>query len=186
MNRLKALAKDKRVQIAAAAGAVLGLVALVRKGGSASAAETASGTPTTAGTGAAGGGYLGGYDSTATDVYNNLQTSLDNQLNEFRGSLGGLQDQLDKLGTKGTTPATPAPIKQKPVKKPPTAKKPISTPKVTPPAKKAGGTVITIPRGSTLSGLARKYGTSVPRLMALNPQIKNPNRIIAGARLRVK
>ncbi len=42
---------------------------------------------------------------------------------------------------------------------------------------------ITIQRGQTLSGLAKKHGTTVQDLMRLNPQIKNPNLIITGANL---
>ncbi|MCD5384845.1 MAG: LysM peptidoglycan-binding domain-containing protein [Candidatus Pacebacteria bacterium] len=44
---------------------------------------------------------------------------------------------------------------------------------------------ITIPRGATLSGLAQQYGTTVEELMRLNPQIKHPDRIFTGARLRL-
>jgi LysM repeat protein len=39
--------------------------------------------------------------------------------------------------------------------------------------------------GSTLSEYAQRYGTTVAALMALNPQISDPDRIIAGGQLRV-
>ncbi len=39
--------------------------------------------------------------------------------------------------------------------------------------------------GDTLSGLARKYGTSVDALVAANKQIKNPNLIYAGDTLKI-
>ena len=39
--------------------------------------------------------------------------------------------------------------------------------------------------GSTLSGLASQMGTSVGELLNLNPQITNPNLIIAGTALTV-
>lgn len=42
-----------------------------------------------------------------------------------------------------------------------------------------------IQAGETLGGIAAKYGTSVPRLMYLNPKIKNPDLIYAGDRIRV-
>lgn len=44
---------------------------------------------------------------------------------------------------------------------------------------------IKIPQGSTLGGLARQYNTSVSELLRLNPNIKDPNRIFAGANLVV-
>ena len=43
----------------------------------------------------------------------------------------------------------------------------------------------TIRSGDTLSGIASRYDTSVSRLMALNPQIHDPDRIYAGQSLRV-
>jgi len=45
--------------------------------------------------------------------------------------------------------------------------------------------IIKIPKGATLSGLARKYNTTVNELLKLNPNIKNPNLIMAGASLNV-
>jgi LysM repeat protein len=39
--------------------------------------------------------------------------------------------------------------------------------------------------GDTLTGLAQETGVSVPQLLELNPWISNPNRIQAGAGLRV-
>lgn len=43
----------------------------------------------------------------------------------------------------------------------------------------------TIRRGDTLSALARQHGTTLTELLRLNPQITDPNRISAGASLRV-
>jgi len=43
----------------------------------------------------------------------------------------------------------------------------------------------TIRWGDTLSGLARRYGTTVNALMRANPQIKNPDLIYAGRQLRI-
>lgn len=42
-----------------------------------------------------------------------------------------------------------------------------------------------IKEGETLSGIADKYGTSVIKLMSLNHQIKNPNLIYAGEKIRI-
>jgi len=44
---------------------------------------------------------------------------------------------------------------------------------------------ITIPSGSTLGGLAKQYGTTTNDLMSLNPDIKDPNKISAGANLNL-
>ena len=40
-------------------------------------------------------------------------------------------------------------------------------------------------QGDTLSGLARKYHTTVAELMKINPLIRNPNLIYAGSTLNV-
>lgn len=44
----------------------------------------------------------------------------------------------------------------------------------------------TVAQGQTLWGLARRYGVGLDELIALNPQIKNPNLIQVGQRIRVK
>jgi LysM repeat protein len=45
----------------------------------------------------------------------------------------------------------------------------------------------TVKSGDTLSGIARKYGTSVSSIQQLNPTlIKNVNLIITGWKIRVK
>lgn len=48
-----------------------------------------------------------------------------------------------------------------------------------------GSSQITIPSGATLSGLASQYGVTVEQLLALNPQITNPNLIYAGQPLNI-
>ena len=48
------------------------------------------------------------------------------------------------------------------------------------------GDYYTIKRGDTLSALAARFGTSINTLMALNPQIKNPNLIYEGHTIRIR
>lgn len=50
------------------------------------------------------------------------------------------------------------------------------------PAPQTSRTIV-IPNGATLSGLAAQNGTTVGELMRLNPNIKDPNKIAAGASL---
>lgn len=50
----------------------------------------------------------------------------------------------------------------------------------------AGAEYHTVTQGETLWGIAQSRGMSLGELLVLNPQLKNPNRISAGERLRVK
>lgn len=43
----------------------------------------------------------------------------------------------------------------------------------------------TVVKGETMWGLARKYGLTLNALVALNPQVKNPNLIYVGQKVRV-
>lgn len=43
----------------------------------------------------------------------------------------------------------------------------------------------TVVRGDTMWAIARRYGMSLSALVALNPQIKNPNLIMVGQKVRV-
>ena len=43
----------------------------------------------------------------------------------------------------------------------------------------------TVVRGDTMWGIALRYGVPLTQLIALNPQIKNPNLIYAGQKVRV-
>ena len=42
-----------------------------------------------------------------------------------------------------------------------------------------------IQKGQTLSTIAQQYNVSIDTLMKLNPQLKNPNSIMAGASLKI-
>lgn len=41
-------------------------------------------------------------------------------------------------------------------------------------------------RGNTLSGIAKRFGLSLQEILALNPDIKNPNLILVGQLIRVR
>ena len=49
----------------------------------------------------------------------------------------------------------------------------------------ASGQYHTVVQGETLWAIAQIYGSTLGRLMVLNPQIKNPNVITPGQRVRV-
>ena len=49
----------------------------------------------------------------------------------------------------------------------------------------ASGQYHTVVKGETLWAIAQTYGSTLGRLMVLNPQIKNPNVITPGQRVRV-
>ena len=51
-----------------------------------------------------------------------------------------------------------------------------------------GGTAVwhTVVKGETLWGVAQRYGTTVAELLALNPDISNPNHISVGQKVQVK
>ena len=50
----------------------------------------------------------------------------------------------------------------------------------------SGGQYHTVGTGETLWGIAGKYGTAINELIALNPQLKNPNLIVAGEQVRIR
>jgi LysM repeat protein len=63
--------------------------------------------------------------------------------------------------------------------------RPKATPK--PPAPKPPAQVhYIVKRGDTMSGIAKKHGLTLARLSALNPAIKNLNKISVGQKVRVK
>lgn len=48
------------------------------------------------------------------------------------------------------------------------------------------GSYYTVIAGDNLWNIARKHGLSLQQLLALNPQVKNPNKIYPGEQVRVK
>ena len=44
----------------------------------------------------------------------------------------------------------------------------------------------TVVKGDTLWGLSKRYGVALSRIIALNPQISNPNLIYPGQKVRIK
>ena len=44
----------------------------------------------------------------------------------------------------------------------------------------------TVVKGDTLWGLSRRYGVALSQIIALNPQISNPNLIYVGQKVRIK
>jgi nucleoid-associated protein YgaU len=137
----------------------------------------------TGGSSGGGGGsdqVMLGYDSGPYDQYNDLQQQLEDL--EDR-----IEDGVVTPGTpttpKPTTPAprpTPLPARPKPPVKP--------LPKPSNPAKR----YVTIKRGDTLSGIAKRSGISMARLKKLNPtfwtnpKYRNGNMIWSGGKVRVK
>lgn len=55
-----------------------------------------------------------------------------------------------------------------------------------PAAGQTGSLYHTVARGETLWALAVRYGLTFDRIIAMNPQIKNPNRIYPGDEVRVR
>ena len=59
------------------------------------------------------------------------------------------------------------------------------TSEVTIQGRRINTTIYIVRRGDTLGGIARRHNTTVATLLRLNPQIRNPNRIYVGQRIRV-
>jgi LysM domain len=112
-------------------------------------------------------------------------TDFSGEISTLQSEFGDLASEINQMqGSTGTPgPAGPPGPKGPPG---PSAKPP---PHHAPPPKKKKKKprtrTITIARGDTLSGLARKYHTTVAELLKLNPGIKNPDLIYAGRKLNV-
>lgn len=182
--------KDKRVQLAAAGAAVLGVVVLLRKGsGDASAAGSdQSGQSINTGT----------LDSTGTDSYNAIsqlgqawQDEWNNAFQGFSDQLGDISDQLGQINGPSapspTNPPTTLPSKtpvpgptKKPAPKPAAKKTYVTATKFTTSGAARGSNW-----ESTLSTIAAHYHTTTAKILKLNPGIKNANLIHPNQKIRV-
>ncbi len=186
---LGSIVKDKRVLWVGGIGGLIGLGVLWSKRGAGSSSGAAAGTD------AAQSGYAGipsgtGYfDSTSADIASQLGNfSVDQQdaLQAFGDQLTSTLEALQTVPTAPSTtttttptaPATLAKVNPAPVRK--TFKPTTQYVSV------AKYTTKSPPWNSTLSGIAKHYGTSVANLLKLNPQVKNKNVIYAGSKIRVK
>ncbi len=180
------LLRNKKAVAGLAAAGVLGLVVALRRN-SGGDGEDGDVPAKSAGTGSGG---VGTYDSTSTDVANQLgqfTNSVQNQLDNFSGQL---EDALDAL--ENVTPKTPGPTKPPGSKKPlpvlPPRPKPKPPKKKQPPAKK--GRFYTIRKGDTLGEIADEKNISMRRLKALNPKLfdkdsRYGNLILPGQKVRL-
>lgn len=80
-------------------------------------------------------------------------------------------------------------------KKPPAMGRPGSAGRPSGPAKKTPASIAkptgdgryVVKRGDTLSGIAKKHGTSLAAILKLNPRLRaNPNLIFRGTKVRLK
>lgn len=164
----QALVKDKRVLVAGAAGAGLGLWALVKRKGAAG-----TGTSAAASTGGTGPGTIGAYDSSATDAYNNFESTLEQygqQITSIQDQLTGLQNPATGgAPTTNTGGGSTGPVAKQPVKSPVTAK----------PAPKPAMKYATVGSGNiheTLGKLMDKYHLTLSQVRNLNPSLKTAGR----------
>jgi LysM repeat protein len=54
-----------------------------------------------------------------------------------------------------------------------------------PPPACAGGTIVTVAAGDTMTAIARRFGVGLQAMIAANPQVSDPNLIAVGQRLCV-
>jgi len=166
--------KDRRVQLAAAGAAGLGLIVLLRRGGGdASAADAGAGQSVNTGT----------LDSTGTDTYNAIsqigqawQDTWNQSFAGFQDSLTGIGDQLAQMQQPagGTTPP-PASTKVPGVYAPPPVKSTL----------KPGVGWYRVRKGDTLGSIAQRWNMPASKLFELNT--KNAlNRLSVGEWVRVR
>ena len=53
------------------------------------------------------------------------------------------------------------------------------------PAARSGRSIYRVVHGDTLGKIARRYGTTVDKIMAVNPELKNNNFIVSGCYIYV-
>jgi hypothetical protein len=163
------LAKDKRLQIVAGAGALAGVVVLVRKksGGGADTGGTSSTTGSA--------GSLGTYDSSGIDAYQNLNNELNAGIQAYSDQLTDIQKQLAALTPKPSTSGggthTPPPH---------------PTPKPSKNTAKNWGWFTSKSNRNTPAIIAKKYGISLSEFYAWNPQYKGKKFVPAGAHVKVR
>ncbi|GAA4699778.1 LysM peptidoglycan-binding domain-containing protein [Phytohabitans rumicis] len=176
----KALLRNKPALAGLGAAAALGAWTLYQR----SRGDSAGPVDDESTSGGVGG--VGSFDSTGTDVANwlgNYSGSLQTQMDEF---LNSIRDELGNMPTNPTQPAPTKPITTQPVTRP-IGKIPGLRPAVKTPAYVTVGkyTKTNTAWNSTLSGIAKRYKTSVSTLLKLNPSVKNPNVIRTGQKIRV-
>lgn len=174
-GRLAGLTRNKPLMLGAAAVALVGVIALVRRGG---AGGLTAGDPD----GETGIGNPAALNTVGTDVAAQLgqfDASINAQLTEFAQTLTETLEAIKDMDD--GSPSKPPPVKVIP-KKPAPRKVPRDPRRyVTVVPWRRGGT----PWNSTLSGIASRYKTTVAQLLKLNPTIKNRNVIHPGQRIRV-
>lgn len=153
--------KDKRVQIAAAGAAAIGLVVLLKKGSGGTSAAAGTGTATT-----------GTLDSTGTDSYNAIgqigqawQDTWNTQFQDFSGQLQNINDTLGGL----KQPVTPIPTKIPPIN----------------PKQKTGAGWVFVKPGMTVDQIAARYHTTAANIRALNTS-NALNRFSPGETIRIR
>lgn len=170
-GKLAAAAGGRRnLFIAAAAGTALLAFVMARSGGGGGAADGGSDQ------------IMLGYDSGPYDQYNDLQQRIED-----------LNDRLDDQEPGVVTPKPPGPPTTLPAAPKPPAPPLTPKPPVKPlPSTKPVAKYVTIKKGDTLSGIAKRSGLSMATLKKLNPtfwtnpKYKSGNMIWAGGKVRVK
>lgn len=119
------------------------------------------------------------------------QPTRQQQLAQIQAQIDTARNQIQAIAQQrgvqlpNQAPATQsvAPVAQPPAPAPQAPRAPVASPApITPPTTPS---TISIPQGATLAGLARQYNTTVSQLLAVNPQITNPDVIRAGAALNL-
>ena len=188
MGKLQALLRNKKAVLGLAAAGGLGLVVALKKK-SAGSSSAGSDAASSAGTGSGG---VATYDSTGSDVANQLgqfSNSINNSLSDFQTTLTNSLDALQNVPTgtsnspgkttKKTVTVTPPKKVTPPGKKPVVAKKPTAAPPR-----------YIVKSGDNLSTIAKRNRLSLTALKRLNPGLfntahRNGNLIHPGEAVRL-